>query len=474
MATKGVVPANLYQFNAASGTIIFSPEYAGMAISDIMYITNVLSGVATVIYDFSDPLKGGTFNSATLTLDLAFSTVGMNDNDPLQIIVGYTPQGQQDLAQEQVDHLAYVNDNLQSIVESLDLIALAMDESNKAPLSVREISNERRDVLNSPIPSDAPETYSKILTNVNEALVIDTSGYNSIYIIIPTSPGSVNLTFQFQISNDGALWLQNLPFINVGTSTTTTATPGTLVSFTVATTGYYIAPATAKFFRVILTARTAGSITPQVVLRQNNIPTGPYTQIPVNANIGFIAGNTPQVIAATNTSATVGTSSNSGFPIGGIYQPTSNPPNAASTLSTTVPFPLGIAGREQPYVGALGGIFRYLTVDGGGRSILGGDTPDTETRTQSKRADGSISGIPPRGVGARPNNMYGSQSLLIEDISQSEGDTTPTLLQQILVELKMLNQQINELPLTLNLGIKMQNEVSDYRTEEYNNHVNNQ
>jgi hypothetical protein len=70
--------------------------------------------------------------------------------------------------------------------------------------------------------------------------------------------------------------------------------------------------------------------------------------------------------------------------------------------------------------------------------------------------------------------MFGSQSLLVENTSQSEGDTIPTLLQQIVVELKMLNQQINEIPFNLNLGIKMQNEVGEYRQEEYNNHVNNQ
>ena len=233
-------------------------------------------------------------------------------------------------------------------------------------------------------------------------------------------------------------------------------------------------PVTHKFIRIFINTYSAGSVTYTAYLKQSPLPTGPFTQIPVSANINQISGAGPQVSGGTATTTTQGINQFGGIQVGGPFFPTTNAPNAASTLQTSVVYPFGIAGREQPYIGALSGLSRYITVDGGGRYILGGDTPDTETRTQSKRADGSIPGIPPRGVGGRPNSMQGSQTLLVEDVGQSEGDTMPMLLQQILVELKMLNQQINELPLTLNLGIKMQNEVSEYRTEEYNNHVNNQ
>lgn len=85
---KGVVPSGKYTFNAAAKTITFDADYSGLALSDIMLITNVKSGTAITIYDPFDSAKGGTL--ATLTLTLNYNTAAMSNSDPLQIIVGMT------------------------------------------------------------------------------------------------------------------------------------------------------------------------------------------------------------------------------------------------------------------------------------------------------------------------------------------------------------------------------------------------
>ena len=87
MATyKGVVPSGKYTFNAAAKTITFDSDYTGLALSDIMLITNVKSGTAITIYDPFDSTRGGVLSTLTLTLN--YNTTAMSNTDPLQIIVG--------------------------------------------------------------------------------------------------------------------------------------------------------------------------------------------------------------------------------------------------------------------------------------------------------------------------------------------------------------------------------------------------
>lgn len=101
MANKGVVPASRIVFApgaANTGTVFFNhTDYDSIALSDIMLITNVTNGKATIIYDPFDSTKGGTLATETTgtyanrkKLTLAFSTVTMSSGDSLQVILGYT------------------------------------------------------------------------------------------------------------------------------------------------------------------------------------------------------------------------------------------------------------------------------------------------------------------------------------------------------------------------------------------------
>lgn len=477
-ATKGIVSGGNYTFSAAAKTITFSSDYLGMSLSDITYITNIKSGVATVIYDPFDATKGGTLSGLTLTL--AYDTTAMADTDPLQIIVGFTPVNADPLPVKIVEGPDEKDDTalLQNISDNLDYLNLALDQAEGIQVNVRDVVT-KKDVQGANIPSDAPSPiHFSLRPTINDCFTFDTTGYQSLSVILNLTSWSAGIVWEG--SNDNANW-GSIPYTYQQANTTLGSPAITSAPISLNAPYTMTISCITRFIRIRATSTGVSNPVAQGVAYLRQIPIPALTQLttmPCNVsntvatNISQINSTTPN--ANTQNAQNSTQASTGGIGVAGHYVQTSNLPNAASTLQTLVPFPIGIGGREQPYIGALSGIFRYITVDGGGRYILGGDTPDTETRFQSKLASGAIPGIPPRGVGGRPNTMHGSQALLVEDVGQSEGDTTGTLLQQILVELKMLNQQINELPFTLNQGLHMQNEVAEYRTEEYNNHVNNQ
>jgi hypothetical protein len=78
-----IVPATGYKFDASSKIIRFSDAYAGLELSHIGVITNLVSGIT--IYRFSDSTKTATLEGLTLTL--TYNTVAMADTDALQILI---------------------------------------------------------------------------------------------------------------------------------------------------------------------------------------------------------------------------------------------------------------------------------------------------------------------------------------------------------------------------------------------------
>lgn len=69
-----------YTFDASAKTITFSSP---LDIKGMQLIVNVKSGANTIIYNFVDVAKGGSFSGAILTL--VYNTTGMSDSDPLAI-----------------------------------------------------------------------------------------------------------------------------------------------------------------------------------------------------------------------------------------------------------------------------------------------------------------------------------------------------------------------------------------------------
>lgn len=69
-----------YTFNPATRQITIS-GYAGLTLEQFLLITNVIDNI--IIYNFANPLLGGTFSSNVLTLD--YDTTAMSAGDALQI-----------------------------------------------------------------------------------------------------------------------------------------------------------------------------------------------------------------------------------------------------------------------------------------------------------------------------------------------------------------------------------------------------
>lgn len=69
-----------YSFNASSKTVTFN-EYTNIELNRLLLITNATRN--TIIYNFANPVLGGTVTGNVLTL--ASSTVGMSSDDKLQI-----------------------------------------------------------------------------------------------------------------------------------------------------------------------------------------------------------------------------------------------------------------------------------------------------------------------------------------------------------------------------------------------------
>lgn len=459
MANKGIVLRTNYTFSAYNKTIIFSSDYLGMSLSDITYITNIKSGIATVIYDPFDITKGGVLNGLTLTL--AYNTATMEDTDPLQIIVGFTPISNNPLLVQVVDTPSQLNnvDIFNNISNAIDQLVLSQNIAEGLPIHTKDVGL-KKDSQSALILSDAPDDIKRGLVKaINETYVVDNTGYNTVIFNVIVSQQA---QFTVESSIDGFTWIYVAYTLGLTTAVTfNNAGVTSLISGNNAV-GVVSCNTVGKLTRIRIIGISGGAATIVGLLRNTvygaNHPSG--TQI----NIGSFAGNTPFVYGG-NSAVSGASASTTGLTVGSPWPVTTNTPAQASTLATTVPFPFGIAGREQPYPGAISGIFRYINVDGGGRSILGGDISDTATPYQSKKADGTIPSIAPRGVGGIPNNMIGAQNLTVADISQTDGDTHTMLLKQILIELKINNQQLVELATALNTGLISLSDPQEYRND---------
>ena len=77
-----------YTFNAATGQVVFT-SIPTPTIEQLLLIINVTDGI--FLYNFADPLRGGTFTANTLTLN--WNTTAMSNSDKLTI---YYDQSEKD------------------------------------------------------------------------------------------------------------------------------------------------------------------------------------------------------------------------------------------------------------------------------------------------------------------------------------------------------------------------------------------
>lgn len=282
-----------------------------------------------------------------------------------------------------------------------DVLSYAMDFKNNAPLYIQETAS-KKDVTNALIPSDAPAPiYGQ--GNVVNAVVfqIDTTGYQS-FVVQYLTGGTGNITVQS--SNDGITWAA---LLGVGSTAANSLS-------TISTVGVWEFPVAGRFVRGIMASSFFASCL--VYLRQR--PVNPFNLSGgAGVNIQSIGGVAFNSTIGITTSAGAASTSGSVLPIGAGSS--NNAPG-----STIVPYPIILGGREAPSDGALGGKVRILLTDTLGKAIVTGDIPASE----------SIQNI---------------KSIPTQDQSQFEGQSQIEILGQILLELRIQNQYMYELPLTL-------------------------
>jgi hypothetical protein len=302
-----------------------------------------------------------------------------------------------------------VIDGTSSIVSNADKLAWAMDDSNNSPLNVKlqfQNSGIKQDLSGAFILSDAPAPVT-VTTNVtNTTNIIDTQGYQSIHITTGTTFAA---TAGVQYSNDGVTFTASTPLLTAG---------GT-VNTGLATSTSYVSPCYGRFARIVATTqgsytyflRNYTSLVGQNLAGINGAAVAPTTaQLGMNiVQLGSFAVVTGGVngtlgVGGTNAVGTVNPSANPVI-IGGV-----DPLNTARRATTTMLGDLIIANRTIPS--------SNLALS----SATTGNTP----------------------IGSAGYNNQIPQT--IQDTSQYEGQSQVEILAQVLQELKIMNQQLYELP----------------------------
>ena len=308
-------------------------------------------------------------------------------------------------------------DGSQNVVSNADKLAWAMDETNNSPLNVKlqaQNSGVKQDLSGAFILSDAPAPVTVNTSVTNTTNIIDTQGYQTIQI---TTGAGFAATGGIQFSNDGVTFAAGIG-----------ATAGGVFNNSLAALSSYTYPILGRYARIVAT--TAGSYT--YVLR--NIPAQESSQnlnaingvavAPTTAQLGVAVVNmgTGAAVVSGGVAGTLG--------VGGT--------NAVGVASASNPL---IAGGVDPT-----GLARRATTTMLGDLITGNRTIPTSSAALSSATTGNT----PVAVAGFNNQIPQT----IQDTSQFEGQSQTELLAQLLQEIKILNQQMYELPRVIALALQ--------------------
>jgi hypothetical protein len=302
-----------------------------------------------------------------------------------------------------------------ALVSPVDKISWAMDETNNTPLHIKvqpQNSGIKQDLLGAFILSDAPQpvTVSQMIGGVH---IIDTQGYSTLQIT--TGVGFASTT-GVGFSTDGITFTQTPMMTGAGVFATALA----------ASTNYTI-PCVGRFARISATAagqftytlrNIQGQIAGQNLVGINGAAVAPATA-QVGVNVAQMAGT------ATVTGGVAGT-----LGVGGV--------NLVGVTSASNPV---IVGGVDPL-----GASRRATTTMLGDLITGNRTIPTNLATLGTATTGNT----PIGAAGYNNQI----PITVQDTTQYEGQTQIELLAQLLQEVKIMNQQLYELPQVLSLALQ--------------------
>jgi hypothetical protein len=480
-----------YSFDKTAKTVIFT-DYTTIRLDSILLITNVTDNI--IIYNFADATKGGTVLTNVLTL--AYDTSSMDNGDKLLIYyddvfdgkicqsasitivsqgtaidtsgygsmvaqvsgvwageiyfetsndgtfwdIVYILSRDEVSLQDVIDQNGtysikrsgrYLRYNCQQILgtatinivgregeglSATDMISFAMDRTQNLPLQVQLPKDLKQDASGALVYSDMQGPIYWNSSNAASPLVIDCTGY-SVVTIQKNTAGIVTPTF----SNDGITFFGTLAS-NISSATTTAATIPTA-------TGIYLIPVVGKYLKLTGPASSVQcyiflSITPFI---QES------TMINPPVNIVQIAGTN----VTGSGAGTIG--------VGG--------PVAEAAAALTYPILTGGVDDTKGISAATTKLTRRALIDTIGRFQIGTTTGQIPG-THSSKALNEI------GYLADYKNI-----LEVRDTQRIEGQLLGEIMLQVLTELKILNQQIYELPRLLKDGQVSPDEPEQFRKE---------
>ena len=303
-----------------------------------------------------------------------------------------------------------------ALVSPVDKLSWAMDNDNNSPLHVKlqpQNSGIKQDLSGAFILSDAPQPVTVNLTATANIHIIDTQGYQTLQIT--TGVGFASTT-GVGFSTDGVTFTQAPMLTGAGVLATALA----------ASTNYTI-PCVGRFARISATA--AGQFT--------------YTLRNIQAQI---AGQNLVGIGGAAISATTAQLGVNVVQVAGTAAVTGG---VAGTLGVGGTNLVGVASASNPLiVGGVDptGLARRATTTMLGDLITGNRTIPTNLATLGTATTGNT----PIGAAGYNNQV----PLTIQDTSQYEGQNHVELLAQLLQEVKIMNQQLYELPQVLSLALQ--------------------
>jgi len=160
-----------YIFNKTTKEISFL-DYNTISLDSILLITNVVSN--TIIYNFADPLKGGSVNNNVLIL--TYDTSSMSDNDKLQIFYDNGLNQSSEIKQEELNNLI---ETLQYQIENDDIIQRQLLSLLK-PLSIISNGSYRLNLDVNNITSGTLTSVGTITTVTTVATVTNVTNFGGI------------------------------------------------------------------------------------------------------------------------------------------------------------------------------------------------------------------------------------------------------------------------------------------------------
>jgi len=293
-----------------------------------------------------------------------------------------------------------------------DLLQLVMDPQSGVRLQTEVANQPRTDANNALLVSDAPVRI-ELRGVVNQILIIDTQGYQTLNITSQTIAGGLSASNEL-----GGPWTTLSGTAMLLGPIVTAVTAGASFNF----------PCLARYLKFTTTTGGIGS-----AYLRSQAWDGTYTT-QQQQNITFLNGTAPV------TGGVAGTLAVGGNVAVGIT-PTTNPLLIGGVDSTTT-----VAGVANPLVR------RVLT--------------DTLGRVETK-----LTGLDPTnlarvlGVVNLPDRPPTTGALSVVDHAQFEGMNIPELLIAMLTEMRITNQYLYELPRLMNDGVDCVDEPQAFRND---------